>query len=119
MIVDDEFGIVDILSEILKDEGYHTVKAGNGRRSLILMREHAPDLVLLDVMMPILGGDEVLDEMRNDTFLCDIPVLIVSGCTEEAFRKSCTGSKDYQGYFEKPFSLKALLHSIRTNLTID
>jgi CheY-like chemotaxis protein len=63
LVVDDEFGIVDVLETILTDEGYRVLTACNGKQGLVRLAEERPDVVLLDLMMPILGGAGMLREM--------------------------------------------------------
>jgi len=66
VIVDDEFGLADVLTSTLSDIGYRALSAANGKQGLEIMAEHPPDLVLLDYMMPLLDGAGVLKAMRAD-----------------------------------------------------
>jgi DNA-binding response OmpR family regulator len=66
LIVDDEFGLADVVAEILTESGFDVAIAINGRLALSLVREHRPDLILLDVMMPILDGPATLRELRAE-----------------------------------------------------
>ena len=60
LVVDDEFGIVDVLETILTDEGYRVLTACNGKQGLVRLSEEKPEVILLDFMMPILGGGDML-----------------------------------------------------------
>ena len=66
LVVDDEFGIVDVIDTILTDEGYRVLSACNGKQGLARLAEEKPDMVLLDFMMPILGGAEMLRVMAAE-----------------------------------------------------
>jgi CheY-like chemotaxis protein len=79
LVVDDDPAIRESLSEVLLAEDYQVRTAGNGAVALALLRAHPlPDLLILDLMMPVLSGWEVLEEMTADASIRDLPVLIVS-----------------------------------------
>jgi signal transduction histidine kinase/CheY-like chemotaxis protein len=80
LIVDDDPRLVELLSRMLQSGGldYRLLKAHSGSEALDLMRQHKPDLVLLDMVMPALGGIDVLHTMKQDTALVGIPVIIIS-----------------------------------------
>ena len=79
LIVDDEFGFADLMAEILRERGYDTAIAINGELGLQALRERRPDLVLLDVMMPVLSGPEMLKQMRETPEFAAIPVILMTG----------------------------------------
>ena len=109
LIVDDEFGLAEMVCEVLTEQGYDVALAINGERALGLMAERRFDLVLLDVMMPIMDGPTCLAHMRDDTKLRTIPVVMMSAF--ETARP--TNDAMYQGFLLKPFSLAELLTEIR------
>src|SRR5712691_2789329 len=78
LIVDDEPFNVDYLEQELEDLNYETVSARNGREALAQVAAEAPDLVLLDIMMPIMDGFEVLARLKADPAARDIPVIVIS-----------------------------------------
>ena len=79
LVVDDERTTTVLLKNRLEQTGRYEVRAENsGRGALVAAREFRPDLVILDVMMPEMGGNEVADEMRNDPRLADIPVIFLT-----------------------------------------
>jgi DNA-binding response OmpR family regulator len=100
LIVDDEFGIADIVAEILTEHGYSTSIAINGKLALLSMAERRPDLVLLDVMMPVLDGVGTLHAMRADESLRAIPVVMMTALPEALPKETSL----YQGALHKPFS---------------
>ena len=108
LIVDDEFGIADIVAEILTEHGYQTSIAINGRLALDSMAAQRPDLVLLDVMMPVLDGAGTLAVMRADAHLTSIPVIMMTALPE-ALPKD---RSQYQAALHKPFSEEQMFSEI-------
>ena len=104
LIVDDEFGIADIVAEILTEHGYSASIAINGRLALSSMAMHRPDLVLLDVMMPVLDGAGTLLAMRADAALADVPVVMMTALPEALPKDRSL----YQAALLKPFSEEQL-----------
>jgi CheY-like chemotaxis protein len=78
LIVDDEFSIVETLGEIVSLEGYGFAGAANGKEALDRMRAHPPALLLLDYMMPVMDGLQLLDAVRADPALAPIPVVMMT-----------------------------------------
>lgn len=78
LLIEDEEVIIHLLSRKLAKIGYQISLAMDGQEGIEKMREDRPDLVLLDIIMPRKGGFEVLDEMKKDRRLFDIPVIIIS-----------------------------------------
>jgi CheY-like chemotaxis protein len=109
LVVDDEFGIVDVLETILTDEGYRIITASNGRQGLVRLAEEKPDVILLDFMMPILGGAEMLREMAAVPAHQRIPVIMMSSLREEAIAKRCEG---YAAFLHKPFRAAAVVSTV-------
>ena len=108
LIVDDEFDIVDVLRDLLQVEGYEVVTAANGREGLVRLRETNVDLVLLDCMMPIVDGPEMLRLVREDERLRDVPVIMMSAA-EMRQETRVLGSS---AFLKKPFDLNTLLATI-------
>lgn len=108
LIVDDEFGIADIVAEILAEHGYTSSIAINGRLALASMAGNRPDLVLLDVMMPVLDGVGTLKAMRADSALADVPVIMMTALPEALPKDRSL----YQGTLLKPFSEEQLFELI-------
>src|SRR5579862_9799258 len=106
VIVDDEFGLADVLDATLYDAGYRVFTASNGAQGLEVIAEHPPDLVILDYMMPLLDGPATLRAMRGDPRWAATPVVMVSAMPESAVRARCPG---YSAFLRKPFPFEALL----------
>jgi two-component system alkaline phosphatase synthesis response regulator PhoP len=113
LIVDDEPEMVRGLEDNLRFEGYQTVAAPDGRRGLALALSEAPDLILLDVMMPGMSGWDLCRELRRRGL--DIPVIMLTARGEEVDRVQGLelGADDY---VTKPFSLRELMARIRAVL---
>ena len=108
-IIDDDVHIGDALSEILKNEGYAVNRAYSGTEALYLLSQSKPDLVLLDLMLPGLSGEEVLPHIKN------IPVIVLSAKVDVQDKVNLLlgGAVDY---ITKPFSTEELLARITVQL---
>ncbi len=78
LLIEDEELIVTLLQKKLEQEDYHTLIARDGEQGLKKIREERPDLILLDIIMPKIGGIEVMEKMNKDQELKKIPVIIIS-----------------------------------------
>src|SRR5690349_11006997 len=97
LIVEDEFGIAEALNDILTEEGHEVTLAYNGRDGLAQAGSLHPDLIILDLMMPIMDGRAMLRAVRADLALTDIPVLIMSAVPESIARRDC----DFDAFLQK------------------
>jgi CheY-like chemotaxis protein len=107
LIIDDEYSITEVLEAALSDAGHDVISAMNGDQGLERLRQHPPDLVLLDLMMPIMDGAAMLKIMRSDETLRDIPVIIMSSLPEAAVGDAEKGL--YTAFLRKPFKLGMVL----------
>ena len=112
LVVDDEITVRDFLQRILEKSGYGVVTAVNGLEALDKISNLAVNLVLLDIMMPDLGGFEVLELMPQNR---SIPVIMLSGMRDETTRVATLGL-GADDYIEKPFSIGELLTRIQVKL---
>jgi len=110
LVVDDEIGIRELLSEILKDEGYTVRVAENAQAARAARREARPDLVLLDIWMPDMDGISLLKEWAQNGQLT-MPVVMMSGhgTIESAIEATRIGAFDF---LEKPISLPKLVATV-------
>ena len=115
LLVEDEPAQREVLAYNLEAEGFAVRRAENGEEAMMLVDEQAPDLVILDWMMPLMSGIEVCRQlkMREDTRA--IPVIMLSARSEEvdAVRGLETGADDY---VVKPYALRELMARVRTQL---
>src|SRR5688572_321808 len=103
LVVDDEPEIVRGLTDNLRYEGHEALSAGNGADALAVVSREAPDLVILDIMMPVMSGWDVAKELRRRGI--DVPIIMLTARGEEADRVRGLelGADDY---VTKPFSLR-------------
>jgi len=112
LIVDDEPFNVDYLQQELEDSGYQIITAFNGQEALDKIQSQQPDLVLLDLMMPILDGFAVLAQMKADMVLRDIPVIIISA--EHDSKSVVKGIKQgAEDYLTKPVDADLLVKKLK------
>ena len=97
LLVEDEELMIDLLQRKLTKEGYEISVAKNGEEGLEAMKKVRPDLVLLDIIMPKMGGFEVMEEMQRDKTLAKIPVIVISnsGQPVELDKAQKLGAKDW------------------------
>ena len=113
LIVEDEKNIVDILRFNLQREGYNTFEAYDGETGLSLAREHKPDLILLDVMLPRMIGFDVCKALRDEGD--NVPIIILTAREEEEDKILGLeiGADDY---ITKPFSVRELMARAKANI---
>lgn len=109
LVVDDEFDLCGTLQAILEGEGYRVETCSNGRDALERLEAIRPDLVLMDVMMPILSGFDVLRAMRKLLQLNEVPVVLMSAAPPAVKQKDYS----WQAFLRKPFSLPALVAAVQ------
>lgn len=108
-IIDDDVYIGDMLDEVLGKAGYNVSRAYSGTEALLFLEKETPDLILLDLMLPGLSGEEILSKIR------EIPVIVVSAKAglEDKVRLLMDGACDY---LTKPFEIRELLARIAVQL---
>lgn len=113
LVIDDDVGIVNLMTNILTTRGYGVATAGSGREGLDAIERHRPDLVLLDVQMPGLNGFEVLTRIREQR--ADLPVIMVTayGSEDVAADALRLGADDY---LAKPIRIRNLCFRIQRTL---
>jgi len=108
LIVDDEQNIRETLEEFLQDEGYEVKTASNGADALSLMAgEEPPGLVILDMMLPLVSGQEVYERMQADPRLCGVPVIISTS--------AAAGAPNGPLVLQKPVNLDRLLAAVKNH----
>jgi CheY-like chemotaxis protein len=110
LLVDDEFALVEVLTSVLEEEGLRVIAAANGLEGLQRLGEEVPDAALLDVMMPRMGGPELLEKMRANPKLAGIPVILMSAA--ERMGKLVDGA-GAAAFLHKPFRVPTLLATLR------
>lgn len=111
LVVDDDPIIGELLRTVLEDEGYRVALCDRGERALEAVRDTAPDLVILDTLLPDISGWQVLERIRADATSSRLPVLIYSAALETL---DSAPPEQAQGYetISKPFDIEELLSKV-------
>ena len=112
LVVDDDPNIRRMIVAALRREGYDFLEAPNGRDALDVMRTQHPDVVVLDLMMPVLSGWDVLRERQQDPVLSRIPVIIVSANRDPDVAVAVNAG--ICAFLPKPFDIGALSALVRS-----
>ena len=115
LVVEDEPAQREVLAYNLQAEGYHVARAENGEEALMLVQEQAPDLIVLDWMLPNVSGIEVCRQLKARSETRNVPIIMLSARAEEVDRVRGleTGADDY---VVKPYSVVELMARVRTQL---
>lgn len=115
LVVDDEQDLLDLIEYNLKKEGFDVLKAEDGQQGIEIAREHTPDLILLDIMMPKMDGLEVCDVIRDDDKMKHIPIIFLTARGDE--KTEVEGlNKGGDDYITKPISTTKLVSRIKAVL---
>lgn len=115
LIADDEPDVLKIISLRLQKAGYETISARDGRETLDLARQMMPDLIILDVYLPDINGDDIARTLKRDKKLMDIPVILISATvTSVASRAEDCGAV---GSIAKPFEPEDLVGMVKKVLS--
>jgi CheY-like chemotaxis protein len=109
LVVDDERLIRDVLGELLRDAGYEVANAENGRVALAVLETRLVDVILLDLMMPVMDGFAFRARQLEDPGLAHIPVIVLSASYNVGAR---LGRVSPASYLSKPFDLGIVLHAV-------
>ncbi len=94
LVIDDDPSVHDLMQRFLSKEGFHVVTASSGSEGLRFAKEHSPDVIILDVMMPNMNGWSVLSALKADSVLASIPVVVVS-IVDDKNQGYALGASDY------------------------
>ena len=113
LVAEDDHEIREALEALLGEVGYRVLSAHNGKQALDLLRRHLesndlPAVLLLDLMMPVMNGWEVLTELRRDPLLSSLPVVVVSAFAEQAPRDGV------RAILRKPVQVAELLGALES-----
>jgi CheY-like chemotaxis protein len=115
LLVDDNHDILDLL-EVFLFGNYECVTAINGFEGLKTAREFAPDIIITDIMMPVMDGIKFLNSLREDTKTAPIPVIAVTSFIKKSNIKSLI-SMGFSGVVAKPFERDAIIAMIEKSLS--
>ena len=115
LVADDDPDILSIVSMSLETQGYTVYKAANGREAVDLSRAHHPDLILMDMMMPVVSGYEAVTELKADATTRDITIV---GLSAKAMATDMERATDVgiDGYITKPFRIAQVLTVVESYL---
>jgi two-component system, chemotaxis family, chemotaxis protein CheY len=113
LVVDDDPDILEALSEILEAEGFEIRRARNGKEALERLEPEPPQLILLDLMMPVMDGWEFAQRMRQKPSVANIPLIVLSADRNVGSKATDIGAV---GHLAKPFELNDLLDMVRRSL---
>src|SRR3954469_17891998 len=109
LLVEDDLDVRDTLQDLLEEEGFDVIPAANGKQAIDFLTLNDPpgaDLVILDLMMPMVSGWQVLERMAHDPRLIRIPVIVVRAAAREKPPRAYT-------FLRKPFTLDMLSGAVR------
>ena len=111
LVVEDTADILDILTRQLRFAGHQVISAVNGHEGIVYAREQLPDLIVMDLVMPILNGLEAIKQLRADARCADLPILAMTALpldetTEQARAAGC------DGFLSKPFTMLELFAAV-------
>lgn len=117
LVVDDNADNLELLARRLQKKGYETVCASSGKKALILLEEQSFDLVLLDIMMPMMSGTEMLEIIRTKSAMEDLPVIMATAkdSSEDMVHSLKLGANDY---ITKPIDFPVLFARVQTQLAL-
>lgn len=112
LLIEDEPNIIEAINFILSRDGFEVVTHSNGHDAVDAVRERAPDLVILDVMLPGRSGYEILEDLRNDSIYASLPVLMLTarGQTRDREMAKKVGASRFM---TKPFANADVLEAVR------
>jgi CheY-like chemotaxis protein len=110
LIVEDDADLREMMAQLLSLEGFHTAAVANGREALeYLQKSESPEVILLDLMMPVMDGWEFRRHQQADPVLSRVPVIVLS-----ALDQSRTASVEAAAFLKKPLDFDRLLDLVRS-----
>lgn len=113
LICDDDPGILDVLELILEETGHTIISEQNSLNVRSLIKKESPDLIILDLWMPVVSGDQLLEMIRQDSAMKTLPVIIISASRDGEQIARQAGAN---AYIAKPFDVDQLLLSVGEQL---
>ena len=107
LLVEDDEDIRETLSEILRSEGFDIEAVANGQEAMVFLNRRHPCIILLDLMMPVMNGWQVIDAIRRDPLLQNVPFCILSAIADSA------APGDAECVIQKPVNLTKLIQVVR------
>lgn len=111
LVVDDEPTIARILRLLLEPEGHEVLAANDGSRGFAMAQRQVPDLIILDLMMPVMDGTWLLEMLRGNERTESIPVMVLSARSDDETQRHCE-ALGIQTYLQKPFQAEELIGAV-------
>jgi two-component system, cell cycle response regulator DivK len=116
LIAEDKATSRELLRTVLENQGYAVTEAADGEEALQKARSEVPDLILLDLQMPVLNGYAVLKELRQEQRFATVPIVAVTASAMQGDREKALVA-GFNGYLTKPLALSRLRSEIQRLLT--
>lgn len=113
-IIDDDQAILSALEIVLSDFGYKVKAISDSQKALVQLVEYKPDLIFLDLIMPVMDGEEVLKNLKLNKILKDIPVILLSASSTI---EAVAARHNVAGYLRKPFDIDQIYSLVNTRLS--
>jgi CheY-like chemotaxis protein len=109
LLVDDDTANLEVLSDLLRSEGYTVVCARNGAEAMACLGNAQPDVVMLDYVMPTMDGATMAKKLKDDAATRRIAIVMTSGLPEEMVRPRC---QVYDAFLQKPYEVEEALRTL-------
>ena len=113
LVVEDDALNRRLFVDVLEANGYRTVAAESGDEIVAMVRRHRPDLILMDIGLPLVAGLAAARAVKAEADLCDIPVVAITACAMPGDEASIRGG-GCDGYLAKPVSVRTYLETVRS-----
>ncbi|MCX6736151.1 MAG: response regulator [Candidatus Parcubacteria bacterium] len=117
-IVEDEASITNVLTDKLHNEGFSVIKANNGKEGIDVAKEKHPDLILLDIKMPVMNGIEMLKVLRNDEWGQTVPVIVLSNLSDTETIAEAIDKNTFEYFVKADTKLQEVIEKIKQKLCI-
>jgi CheY-like chemotaxis protein len=118
LVIDDEPAIADVLRMLLEFRGHEVLVANDGSRGYATAQRQAPDVIVLDLMMPVMDGFTTLEALRSDERTATIPVVILSALSSNDVKQRCH-DMGVRAILQKPYKPEDLLRAIEGSQLVD
>jgi CheY-like chemotaxis protein len=115
LIVDNEKLIRKLHRAIIEHAGYEAIEAEDSKQGIQLAKEHIPNLILMDIQMPLMGGIEAVKILKSDPITKDIPVIAVTFVDEKVYKEKLL-EQGFNDFISKPADIKDILNTIKSIL---
>ncbi len=118
LIVEDNELNMKLFNDLLQAHGYTTLKTGSGVEAIELARTHRPDLILMDIQLPEVSGEDVAEWLKSDDDLRSIPIIAITAFAMKGDEERIRG-KGCEAYLSKPISVSKFIETVRIYLGDD